>query len=323
MTRTLLALLIATALVAGCGSSSTEPTSDQGTEPRPTAVEILPTPTPVPPPPTPTPIPEPTDTPVPEPTATPEPDAEPTATPAEAQPTPTEAPPEEPAPSVPDIMVQVPAGTSVMGSDGAGGDETPAHQVDLPAFEIDQFEVTNADFATFVQVTGYKTTLEEARSTSAWQKYTEGKANHPVVKVSWHDAVAYCEWLGKRLPSEAEWEKAARGSEGYAYPWGNDYDAQKANGKDRAIRSTTAVGSFPEGASPYGAMDMSGNVWEWTADWYQAYPGSSHRSDYFGEKFRVLRGGGWFETADFLRTTTRNANTDTAASDDIGFRCAR
>jgi iron(II)-dependent oxidoreductase len=220
-------------------------------------------------------------------------------------------------------MVTIPAGPFVMGSDGGPGDESPAHEVDVPEYEIDQFEVTNRDFAQFIGATGYETDSQKSGSGSTWQKYAEGKDNHPVVKVSWNDAVAYCEWLGKRLPTEVEWEKAAKGSEGYVYPWGNDFDPQKANGKDRGIRSTTAVGSFPEGASPYGLLDMAGNVWEWTADWYEAYPGSSYRSDYFGERFRVLRGGGWFETADFLRTTVRNANTDVAASDDIGFRCAR
>ena len=317
MKRTLFGLLIILALVAGCGSSTSEPTATVSSEPLATAITIKPTPTPVPPPPTPTPLPPATDTPVPEPTATPEPGV--TPEPTVPPPTPTE----EPAPTVPDVMVQVPAGPFVMGTNDGSGDDTPAQEVDLPAFEIDQFEVSNQDFAVFVQATGYKTYAESERSSSTWLKYAEGKDNHPVVKVTWNDAVAYCEWAGKRLPSEAEWEKAAKGTEGYAYPWGNEFDVQKTNGKDRAIRSTTAVGSFPDGASPYGAMDMAGNVWEWTADWYQGYPGSSFQTDYYGERFRVLRGGGWFETADYLRTTVRNANTDTAASDDIGFRCVR
>jgi len=323
MKRTLFGLLIILALVAGCGSgSSDEPTAPDSDEPVATAIKLKPTPTPVPPPPTPTPLPPPTETPVPEPTATPEP-PEPGVTPEPTvEPTPTEEP-APPAPTVPDIMVQVPAGPFTMGTNDGSGDDTPAHDVDLAAFEIDQFEVSNKDFAVFVQATGFKTGLEIERSTSTWLKYAEGKDNHPVVKASWNDAVAYCEWAGKRLPSEAEWEKAAKGTEGYLYPWGNEFDVQKTNGKDRAIRSTTAVGSFPDGASPYGAMDMAGNVWEWTADWYQGYPGSSFQTDYYGEKFRVLRGGGWFETADYLRTTVRNANIDTAASDDIGFRCVR
>jgi formylglycine-generating enzyme required for sulfatase activity len=210
-----------------------------------------------------------------------------------------------------------------MGSDAGAEDEAPAHEVDVPAFEMDQFEVTNADFAQFVEATGHQTDAEKAGLSRTWRDAAEGKDNHPVVYVSWNDAVAYCEWVGKRLPTEAEWEKAARGTEGWIYPWGNDYDASKLNGKDSGLRGTAAVGSFSAGASPYGAEDMGGNVWEWTADWYEAYPGSSFQSPYYGGKYRVLRGGAWFETAEFVRTTTRNATSDTAANDDLGFRCAR
>jgi len=221
------------------------------------------------------------------------------------------------------LMVLIPAGPFTMGSDTGGEDEAPAHQVDLPAFKIDRFEVTNADFARFVEATGYQTDAEKAGSTNTWRSYAEGRDNHPVVKVSWNDARAYCEWAGKRLPTEAEWEKAARGTDGRTYPWGNEYDPKKLNAKDSGIRGTTAVGSYPEGASPYGLLDMAGNVWEWTADWYQGYPGSTYQSPYYGEQFKVLRGGGWFETAEFVRTTTRNANSVTAANDDAGFRCAK
>ena len=268
----------------------------------PTSFKVLPTPTSVPPPPTPTPLPTPT----------------PAPTPSEAEAT------EGPTPyPVTDIMVEIPAGPFTMGSDAGNEDEAPAHEVDLPAFEIDKFEVTNADFAQFVEATGYQTDAEEEGRTKNWRGAAVGKDNHPVVFVSWNDAVAYCQWLGKRLPTEAEWEKAARGADGRMYPWGNDYDASKLNGKDRGLRGTAAIGSFADGASPYGVEDMAGNVWEWTADWYEAYPGSDYQSDYFGQRFRVLRGGAWFETADFVRTTVRNANTETAASDEIGFRCAR
>jgi ribose/xylose/arabinose/galactoside ABC-type transport system permease subunit/formylglycine-generating enzyme required for sulfatase activity len=268
----------------------------------PTSFKVLPTPTPVPPPPTPTPRPTPTPA--------------PTSSEAEATEGPTPPP-------VTDIMIEIPAGPFTMGSDTGAEDEAPAHEVDLPAFEIDKFEVANADFAQFVEATGYQTDAEKEGRSKDWRNAAQGKDNHPAVFVSWNDAVAYCEWLGKRLPTEAEWEKAARGTDGRMYPWGNGWDPSKANVKDTGLRGTAAVGSFGAGASPYGVEDMAGNVWEWTADWYEAYPGSDYHSDYFGQRFRVLRGGAWFETADFVLTTVRNANSETAANDDLGFRCAR
>jgi len=264
--------------------------------------KVLPTPTPMPPPSTPTPLPTPTPA--------------PTSAEAEAAERPSPPP-------VTDIMVEIPAGPFTMGSDTRIEDETPAHEVDLPAFEIDKFEVTNADFVQFLEATGYQTDAEREGRTKNWQSAAEGKDNHPVVFVSWNDAVTYCQWAGKRLPTEAEWEKAARGTDGRMYPWGNEWDASKANVKDTGLRGTACVGSFGAGASPYGVEDMAGNVWEWTADWYEAYPGSDYESDYFGQRFRVLRGGAWFETADFVRTTVRNANSETAANDDLGFRCGR
>ncbi len=255
------------------------------------------------------------------------PGEQPTATPRPPTPTPTpvseaEATPAQ-KPEILEQMVTVSAGPFIMGSDTGEPDEQPPHEVDLPAFEIDQFEVTNADFARFVEATGYQTDAEKQGLSRIWRDAASGKDDHPVVYVSWNDAQAFCRWLGKRLPTEAEWEKAARGTDGRLYPWGSDYDPQKLNGKDSGVRGTTPVGSFPAGVSPYGCMDMAGNVWEWTADWYEPYPGSTFRSDYFGQKYRVLRGGGWFETAEWVRTTVRNANSETAANDDLGFRCAR
>jgi ribose transport system permease protein len=274
----------------------------------PTTLKVLPTPTPVPPPPTPTPRPTPTPAPT------------PSETDVEAEAEATESPTPIP---VTDIMVEVPAGPFTMGSDTGAEDEAPAHQVDLSAFEIDVFELSNADFAQFVEATGYQTDAEKEGRTRNWRDAAEGKDNHPVVFVSWNDAVAYCQWIGKRLPTEAEWEKAARGTEGRTYPWGEEWAPSFANVKETGLRGTAAVGSFGSGASPYGVEDMAGNVWEWVADWYQAYPDSDYQSDYFGQRFRVLRGGAWFDTADFVRTAVRNANTETAASDEIGFRCAR
>jgi formylglycine-generating enzyme required for sulfatase activity len=278
----------------------------------------------------------PTNTPAGPPTLTPTPyiitGATPTETPILAQPTATPMPPPPTPAPLPTLeaakgpalspMIEIPAGPFIMGSDKGDPDEAPAHKVDLPAYQIDQFEVTNAQFAQFVKETNRQTDAEKA-GIGSWRDFAAGKDNHPAVKVSWNDAKAFCEWAGKRLPTEAEWEKAARGDDGRLYPWGNEWDASKANVKESGFRGTTAVGSFAAGASPYGVMDMAGNVWEWTADWYKAYPGSTTQDKFFGEKFRVLRGGGWFDEAPQVRTTNRSSNVETAANDDIGFRCAK
>jgi formylglycine-generating enzyme required for sulfatase activity len=220
-------------------------------------------------------------------------------------------------------MIAIPAGEFTMGSDLEV--ERPPHPVSVDAFEIDKFEVTNEQFEKFVAETGYATEAEKAGDTS-WRYWAKNKSNHPVVKVSWNDAAAFCEWAEKRLPTEAEWEKAARGTDGFTYPWGNDWDVNKVNAKESGYRGTTIVGSFPSGASPYGVMDMAGNVSEWTSDWFQpypGYPGGDGEAQYFGEKYRVIRGGGWFSDQNLVRTTERSASSVTAANDDIGFRCAK
>jgi iron(II)-dependent oxidoreductase len=223
-------------------------------------------------------------------------------------------------------MVEIPAGPFTMGQDGSKPKNGPAHSVDLPAYEIDRFEVTNEEFAWFAEQTGYVTYAEE-NSSKNWQDVAEGKGNHPVVYVTWDDAKAYCEWAGKRLPTEAEWEKAARGDDGRVYPWGDEFVAENGNFYEGGIRGTTAVGSFPGGSSPYGVEDMAGNVREWTADYFLPYPGQTEDADpFFGEENRVNRGGGWFDGLDGELVTTYNRNAGppgTSANDDIGFRCAR
>jgi formylglycine-generating enzyme required for sulfatase activity len=273
---------------------------------------VLATPTPRPVPPTPTPRPQPTKAPVEETTTTEE----------------TEAATEEPAPSGPlfEDMVQIPAGPFTMGMDGGKPKNGPAHEVDLPAYEIDRFEVTNAEFATFAEQSSYQTYAEQ-QGNKNWTSVAEGKDSHPVVYITWNDATAYCEWAGKRLPSEAEWEKAARGDDGRAYPWGAEFVADNGNFYEGGIRGTVAVGSFPGGASPYGVEDMAGNVREWVEDYFMAYPGAAADADpFFGEENRVNRGGGWFDGQDGEVVTTYNRNAgppDISANDDIGFRCAR
>jgi formylglycine-generating enzyme required for sulfatase activity len=308
--------------LAACGSADTpdeviQETPEQGTAefktPLPQAMEakVIPTNTPVPPPPTRT-I-QPTDTPMP----TPSPAA------AEAE-TPTPEPTVPQVPAVTEIMVEIPAGPFVMGEDKGDREDKPAHEVDLPAYEIDKFEVTNADYAAFVEATGYESDGEKIGKKYWLDSFQEGKESHPVVRVTWNDAVAYCEWAGKRLPTEAEWEKAARGTEALRFPWGNDWDPGKANVKETGLRSTAVVGSFGSGASPFGVEDMVGNVWEWTGDWYQAYPGSSASDRYFGEQCRVTRGGGWFDDEPQATTFNRNCGVpDKTLNDDLGFRCAR
>jgi formylglycine-generating enzyme required for sulfatase activity len=279
---------------------------------------VLATPTPKPAPPTPTPRPKPTEAPA----------VEATEEEATAEGEATAMPKEESAPAGPlfEDMVLIEAGPFTMGQDGGKPKNAPAHEVDVAAFEIDRFEVTNDEFAWFVEQTGYATYAEEQGSKN-WTSVAEGKGSHPVVYVTWNDATAYCEWAGKRLPAEAEWEKAARGEDGRAYPWGNEFMPENGNFYEGGIRGTVAVGSFPGGASPYGIEDMAGNVREWVEDYFLAYPGAAPDADpFFGEENRVNRGGGWFdgEEGEVVATYNRNAGPpDISANDDIGFRCAR
>jgi eukaryotic-like serine/threonine-protein kinase len=219
-------------------------------------------------------------------------------------------------------MVDIPAGAFTMGSDNGAPNAKPARKVDVPAFKIDKFLVINADFKKFADTTGYHTDSEKVKEDN-WMNYTQGKDQHPVVKVSWNDATAFCKWAGKRLPTEAEWEKAARGTDGRTYPWGNDYDPKKANVKETGLRTTTAVGSFGAGASAYGVLDMAGNVWQWTADVAAAYPGGVQSDKLYGPNNRIVRGGGWFDVKEQVASYARNSNVVTAANDDLGFRCAK
>lgn len=278
-------------------------------------VVLKPTPTPVKRPPTPTPRPTAT------PTASPTP--APTVAAAAGSPTPAASPtPTEPPKPVED-MIEIPAGPFTFGSDEGEPNESPAQTIELPAYQIDRFEVTNDDFTMFANATGYQTEAEKKGAKKTWRSEAEGQGNHPAVRITWNDAQAYCEWLGKRLPTEQEWEKAARGEKGNVFPWGNSYDPVRANLKASGIRGTVAVGSFPAGASPYGVEDMIGNVWEWTADPYQAYPNSTYQDKFYSDKLRVTRGGGWFDEERQARAANRSAAALDSANDDLGFRCAK
>jgi len=303
------------------GDTSGGDAGDSSSMDTPTPV-VLATPTSKPVPPTPTPRPVPTKAPVEEKTE------EATTEEGEGEGATAEPVEEAPAATGPlyEDMVLIEAGPFTMGQDGGKPKNGPAHEVDLPAYEIDRFEVTNDEFAVFAEQTGYQTYAEQQGSKN-WTSVAEGKGSHPVVYVTWNDAAAYCEWAGKRLVTEAEWEKAARGTEAFAYPWGNEFLMDNGNFYEGGIRGTVAVGSFPAGASPYGVEDMAGNVREWVEDYFLAYPGAAADADpFFGEENRVNRGGGWFdgEEGEVVATYNRNAGPpDISANDDIGFRCAR
>jgi formylglycine-generating enzyme required for sulfatase activity len=233
-------------------------------------------------------------------------------------------------------MVLVPAGAFWMGSSEGDSDERPMQQVYLRAFWIDRYEVTNAQYAEFLNATQGEqercggqicadTKVENPDGHLVYEKgryrVERGYDNHPVTEVSWYGAQAYCERYGKRLPSEAEWEKAARGTDGAAYPWGEEFDSHKLN-SDYRVGDTTPVGSYTDGASPYGAYDMAGNVWEWVADWYAAYPGSAYQSPFFDHKYKVVRGGSWNHPADDARCARRDIAHPDRRLRVVGFRCA-
>jgi formylglycine-generating enzyme required for sulfatase activity len=290
----------------GSGNNQTQATPT--IDPNVTPLVAAATNTPVPPPPTPTPRPKPTDA--------------PTKPPEPTQAGATAAPTEAPKAGIDTPMLEIAGGSFMMGSDAGNADSKPPHKVDVAAFMLDEFEVTNADFKVFADATGYKTDAEKAGE-KGWLDFAEGKDNHPVVKISWNDATAFCTWAGKRLPTEAEWEFAARGADGLAYPYGNEYDPKKQNGKDSGLRGTAAVGSYPDGASPFKILDMAGNVAEWTSSPPEHYPGNTTDSKLYSAGAYILRGGNWFSTADQLTGFYRNSAVPATANNDLGFRCAK
>jgi len=221
-------------------------------------------------------------------------------------------------------MAVIPAGTFTIGYDHRHPDEKPSHTMSLPAFSIDLYEVTNGQYKDFVDAT--HRTFPDNWSNGT---YPEGKKTHPVVFVTWYDAHDYCAWAGKRLPLEEEWEKAARGTDGRLYPWGNDFDPKKANTPQSHSTGTMPVGSFPQGRSPYGLYDMGGNAWEWTESWAKAYPGSPiPNGHYFTGEYKVLKGGSWVDCS-FYRcgisslTFNRGYFKPQTENQGFGFRCAK
>lgn len=277
------------------------------------------------------------------------------------------------------VMVYVPAGEFEMGQDAvwrwsgslwdstlglqAQTDQRPQHGVYLDAFWIDQTEVTVGMFRAFVDATGYVTTAERqgyghpyraGPKEQEWPsvpgadwRHPRGPGStaldeHPVVQVSWDDAAAYCAWAGGALPTEAQWEKACRGTDARAYPWGNAFDQRRLNYCDAqcpvdrwsdpefddGYEYTSPAGSYRGGASPYGVLDMAGNVWEWTSDrydarYYDSAPYKNPQGPATGDE-RVQHGGAWYDggQAGWLTCTVRHATRPTNAADDLGFRCA-
>ncbi|HLP48215.1 MAG TPA: SUMF1/EgtB/PvdO family nonheme iron enzyme, partial [Candidatus Kapabacteria bacterium] len=204
-------------------------------------------------------------------------------------------------------MIYIPPGKFMMGADNGNKDEKPVHEVGLDGYWIGKYEVTFAQFDQYCEEIGRKMKPDD----EDW-----GREKRPVINVSWDDAVAYCKWLSQetgltfQLPTEAQCEKAARGTEGLVYPWGNEFDKNKCNSSASGANGTVPVGTYPSGKSPYGCMDMAGNVWEWCSDWYDKdyyknSPAKNPRGPSTGT-YRALRGGSWYYRSFSLRCAARS-----------------
>jgi formylglycine-generating enzyme required for sulfatase activity len=235
-------------------------------------------------------------------------------------------------------MILIPAGEFLMGSDPqkdpiAADNEQPQHFLDLPDYYLAKTPVTNAQYRAFVQTTGHY-------EPESWRdgRPPSGEADHPVVWVSWSDALAYCRWLsevtgrGYNLPSEAEWEKGARGTDGRIYPWGNRWDTMRCHSFESGLKKTTSVQAYPRGASPYGILDMVGNVWEWTrslwgrdlssVDFRYPYNATDGRENLYAPPtvLRVLRSNAYLDHPWDARCARRDGFAPNCVSDDLGFR---
>ena len=223
-------------------------------------------------------------------------------------------------------MVFVPAGEFIMGSEDGAGDESPVHTVYLDAYWIDLTEVTNDQYRMCVEAGA----CDYSGDTRHFRNLNSN--DHPVVWVDWYDANDYCQWAGRELPTEAQWEKATRGTDGRTYPWGEGVDCSLVNfgecNNNTKTSQTSPVGTFLNGASPYGAPDMAGNVWEWTADWYyEDYYALAPMDNPTGPEsgvYRVMRGGSWSSSGEYVRSAVRGTFIFTNYKTYIvGFRCAQ
>jgi len=244
-----------------------------------------------------------------------------------------------------DNWVTIPAGSFLMGAQKknrsepnydpeAQERESPVHEVELKAYQLGRYPVTVEDYQRFMEDDGYQNErwwkaggFGQRSEPGRWEEQSE-HPNRPVVGVSWYEAAAYCAWAGVRLPTEAEWERAARGTEGWEYPWGHEPpDPSRANYRETKVGRPSPVGLFPLGATPEGIQDLAGNVWEWIADWYAPdYYGKSPRENPQGPRRgegRVVRGGCWFVGSRVLRAAYRYWDVPEDRYDVQSFRCAR
>lgn len=246
-------------------------------------------------------------------------------------------------------QVFIPAGPFLMGNskESSLSDQAPVHQVYLDAYYIDKYEVTVREYERFIIANGYR--KRKFWTKEGWDYIQQNQVqgylstghpyavgvnhklysgpNQPVIGISWYEADAYCRWAGRRLPTEAEWEKAARGQEGFLYPWGNEMNFANISHLVTNGKRTIPVGSLSGGASPYSVMDMAGNVWEWCSDWYdESYYSRSPPQNPQGPTtgaYRILRGGSWGSTRLQLQSTYRSYNNPVHKDFNIGFRCAK
>ena len=234
-------------------------------------------------------------------------------------------------------MALVPAGEFIMGTDRTDPenshlkigtvkplfrDQQPERKIHLDAFYIDKYEVTNREYQKFLQDTQYP------ELPGHWQdeNFPDGQGDLPVTNVTWTEAFAYALWAGKRLPTEEQWEKAARGPDGQLFPWGDEYQKGWANVGVDGSKALAKGGSFPKDVSPYQVFDLAGNVMEWTLSWYQAYPGNDYQFKKFGSEFKVLRGNGFQQGGHYFLAEYRFSFYRTEARleeyfENVGFRC--